>query len=257
MPGSIQSIERAAAIVRLLAAGPRPLRLSEIATALQLPRGTAHGILKTLTEVDFVAQDRSTGLYELSDGLRHLGSGYLDANELRVRSMNWADPLATRTGTAVRVATLDQGGVLVVHYVLGPDAASDQGPDVGTYLPPHATALGQVLLAYSASAEQYTGTRPTAFTSSTIVDARALATVLTHTRTRGYAVERSQYAPERASIAAPIFGYGGLVVAAVGIHGEADRLTTSTGEAHQRLATHVCRCARSITRALQISRSET
>src|SRR4051794_5885849 len=60
VPGSIQSIERAAAILRTLATGSGPLRLAEISTSLHLSKGTAHGILRTLAEVGFVDQDRDT-----------------------------------------------------------------------------------------------------------------------------------------------------------------------------------------------------
>ena len=56
MPGSIQSIERAAAVLRLLGGAGRPLALAEVAAPLDLPRPTAHGILRTLR--DLPATDR-------------------------------------------------------------------------------------------------------------------------------------------------------------------------------------------------------
>jgi DNA-binding IclR family transcriptional regulator len=65
MPGPIQSIERAAAVLRLLGGAGRPLALAEIAAPLDLPRPTAHGILRTLRDVGFVDQDRDTGRYSL------------------------------------------------------------------------------------------------------------------------------------------------------------------------------------------------
>src|SRR5690606_17100970 len=48
MPGPIQAIERAAAILQLLARGSNGLGLGDIAASLDLPKGTAHGILRTL-----------------------------------------------------------------------------------------------------------------------------------------------------------------------------------------------------------------
>jgi IclR helix-turn-helix domain len=44
----IQSIERTAAAPRLLTGYPRPRALAELAAELQLRRGTAYGILRTL-----------------------------------------------------------------------------------------------------------------------------------------------------------------------------------------------------------------
>ena len=64
----MQSIERAAAILRLLGGAGRPLALAEIAAPLDLPRPTAHGILRTLRDVGFVDQDRDTGRYASAPG---------------------------------------------------------------------------------------------------------------------------------------------------------------------------------------------
>ena len=134
MPGPIQSIERAAAILRLLADGSRRLGVSEIADSLGLARGTAHGILRTLQLVGFVEQDNESGKYQLGAALLHLGTSYLDVNELRSRAINWADPLAARSGEAVRLGTLLERQVLIVHHVFRPDDTL-QMLDVGSLLP--------------------------------------------------------------------------------------------------------------------------
>ncbi len=56
---NIQSIERAAAILRLLSGRTRRLGVAELAGELGLPKGTVHGILRTLQHVGFVEQDAS------------------------------------------------------------------------------------------------------------------------------------------------------------------------------------------------------
>src|SRR5918912_592967 len=146
MPGRIQSIERAAAILRLLS-GRRRLGVGELAGELGLPKGTVHGILRTLQVVGFVEQDADSGKYQLGAALLHMGSSYLDGNELRARALNWSDSLAARSGESVRIGTLHEGQVLVVHHVFRPDD-SRQALEVGALLPAHATALGKVLLAH-------------------------------------------------------------------------------------------------------------
>ena len=74
MPGTVQSIERAAAILRMLAGGTGRLGLGEIARSLDLAKGTTHGILRTLQHVGFVEQDRVSGRYQLGAALLHLGT---------------------------------------------------------------------------------------------------------------------------------------------------------------------------------------
>lgn len=254
MPGSIQSIERAAAVLRLLAQGPGRLGLAEISASLQLAKGTAHGILRTLAEVGFVDQDNGSGKYQLGAVLLDLGSGFIDINELRARSLNWADPLAARTGETVRIGVLLSAEVLVVHHVFRPDD-SPQTANVGALLPAHATAMGKVLLAYHPKAGALLDGELAAFTSRTITDCDRLTRELSTTRENGYAVESGEYTPGLAGIAAPIYGYGGLMIAAVAIVGDPDRLCDTKGQGRPRLIEQVRDCARSITRDLGNARA--
>ena len=101
-----------------------------------------------------------------------MGSSYLDGNELRTRALNWSDSLASRSRESVRIGTLHEGRVLIVHHVFRPDD-SLQVLDVGTLLPVHATALGKALLAESPYvASVLAGLEP--FTPATVTDPDAL-----------------------------------------------------------------------------------
>ena len=131
---AIQSIERAAAILRALAGGSRRLGVSELSDHLGLAKGTVHGLLQTLKDEGFVEQDPESGKYQLGAALLQLGNIYLDVNELRGRSLAWADSLAVRTGEAVRVGSLHGDGVLIIHHVFRPDN-SLQILEVGAQLP--------------------------------------------------------------------------------------------------------------------------
>ena len=104
MAGSVQSVERAAAMLRLLAVEDEPLGLAQVAAGLGLAKGTAHGLLRTLVDVGFVDQDAGSGRYRVGVDLLHLGSTTLDMNELRSLSLNWVDTLAARAGEAARIA---------------------------------------------------------------------------------------------------------------------------------------------------------
>ena len=254
MPGPVQSIERAAAILRLLARGSGRLGVGEIATSLELAKGTTHGILRTLQGVGFVEQDKASGKYQLGAALLHLGTSYLDVNELRSRAINWADALASRSGEAVRIGTLLDGKVLVVHHVFRPDD-SLQSLDVGALLPLHASALGKVLLAYDTqAAAELRETELAPLTRRTLVTTAALRRELTKVREHGYAAEIEESTLGQASIAAPIRGYGGLVVGAISITGAVDRLCPSTGKPDPALAEAVQNAAQMISRDLGAGR---
>ncbi|WP_378738008.1 IclR family transcriptional regulator [Nocardia brasiliensis] len=250
MPGPIQSIERAAAILRLLARGTGRLGVGEIAGALGLAKPTAHGILRTLQGVGFVEQDPATGKYQLGAALVHLGTSYLDANELRSRAINWADALAARTGESVRIGAPVDGSVVVVHHVFRPDN-TEQALELGELLPPHATALGKVLLAYDAElAATVRGGKLTSLTRRTIVDRAALNRALTAVRQAGWAGDTEEFRPGEAGIAAPIRAHGGLVVGAIGISGPVDRLCDPQLRHRQALVGHVRDAAHAVSRDL-------
>lgn len=254
MPGPVQAIERAAAILRLLARGSGRLGVGEIAASLDLAKGTAHGILRTLRGVGFVEQDAATGKYQLGAALLHLGTSYLDVNELRSRATNWADALAARSGEAVRIGTPLEGNVLVVHHVFRPDDTL-QTLDVGSLLPLHATALGKVLLAYdtdlAASAQQ--ADLPS-LTRRTIVNASSLSRALAQVREHGWATDAEEFMPGEAGIAAPIRSSGGLVVGAIGITGAVERLCDGRLRPRPELVTHVRSAARAVSRDLGAGR---
>src|SRR4051812_27076235 len=146
--GTIQSVDRAAMILKVLASGPRRLGVSQIADQLGLSRPTVHGLLQTLAGHGFVEQDRDSDKYQLGAGLLHLGNSYLDLNELRARSLVHAERLAGRISAAVRVGVMHGASVIVVHHVFRPDA-SLQILEVGAQLPVHASALGKAILAYA------------------------------------------------------------------------------------------------------------
>jgi DNA-binding IclR family transcriptional regulator len=249
MPGNIQSIERAAAILRLLSGRTRRLGVVDLSGELGLSKGTVHGLLRTLQHVGFVEQDPETGKYRLGAALLHMGSSYLDGNELRTRALNWSDSLAARTQEAVRIGTLHDGQVLVVHHVFRPDD-SLQTLDVGSLLPAHATALGKVLLAhhpYVVDALAEAGLAR--YTDATICDAERLARDLARIRERGWGSEIGELTPGQVSLAAPIMDRSGLTVGAVGIFGPPERLLVARQPRGELLA-YVREAARAVSREL-------
>ena len=80
---TIQSVDRAARILKVLASGPRRLGVTELAGRLGMSTPTVHGLLQTLQAHGFVEQDRDSDKYQLGAGLLQLGNSYLDLNELR------------------------------------------------------------------------------------------------------------------------------------------------------------------------------
>lgn len=249
MAGTIQSIERAAAILRLLSGRNRRLGVVQLAGELDLPKTTVHGILRTLASVGFVEQDPDSGKYQLGAALLHMGSSYLDGNELRTRALNWSDSLAARSGESVRIGTLHESQVLVVHHVFRPDD-SRQALEVGTLQPAHATAMGKVLLsAHRYAAAEIAAAGLSQFTPATITDREVLMAELDEVLERGWAAEAEELVAGEVSLAAPIHDRRGVTVGAIGISGPIERLSDK-GTPRIELVAFVREAARSVSRDL-------
>lgn len=251
MARNIQSLERASAMLRLLAGGERRLGLSDIASALGLAKATAHGILRTLQHEGFVEQDPDSGRYQLGAELLRLGTTYLDVHELRARALVWTDDLARSGGEAVYLGVLHQHGVLVVHHVFRPDD-SRQVLEVGAMQPLHSTALGKVLAAFDpvAHAELVEAKREP-FTAHTVTDLDDIERGLDLVRAQGYATDAEETWEGVASVAAPIFDRHRMAVGAVGITGAVERVRRD-GEPRPELVASIRDTARSVSRDLGV-----
>ena len=249
----IQSVDRAARILRALASGSGRLGVSELSERLGLAKGTVHGLLRTLHDHGLVEQDADSDKYQLGPQLLQLSNRYLDLSELRARSLAWSELLSSRAGEAVRVGVPHGDGVLVVHHVFRPDT-SLQILEVGAMLPMHATALGKAVFAYLAEAERedVLAAGLPKLTGRTISTRAALGRELENVRERGYAVEREEAVLGEVGIAAPIFGRMGAVVGSIGVAGPSERLNGRAREAA--IATAAGEAARSISRDLGAQR---
>jgi DNA-binding IclR family transcriptional regulator len=246
--GTIQSVDRAARILKALGGGPRRLGVSELAERLDLTRPTVHGLLQTLQAHGFVEQDRDSDKYQLGAGLLQLGNSYLDLNELRGRSILHAERLANRTGAAVRVGVLHGPSVVVVHHVFRPDTTL-QILEVGAQLPAHASALGKAILAYAPEAvvDDLLAETPPRLTARTLTP-KGLRDDLRAVRERGTARERDEAVLGESSIAAAIFDHADHAVGAIGVVGDTE-LILPRGPARG-MSAAVTEAARGISREL-------
>lgn len=251
MPGSVQSVERASSILRLLASEAEPLRLMQVSTALGLAKGTTHGLLHTLVEVGFVTRDTS-GRYLLSPDLPHLGSTYLDLNELRSLALNWTDTLAARTGESSRLVAFRDGQVVIAHHVFrARTSRSRQAVQTGIVLASHATAHGKVLLAFDpGAARSIIGRDLPSLTFRTVINRSQLMRELADVRDDGWATFVEEAELGFADIAAPVRDSSGQVVAAIGIHGTVANICDGQLRPRLQLTREVTSAARQISRVL-------
>jgi DNA-binding IclR family transcriptional regulator len=248
----VQSIQRAVRVLRELAAGGPRLGVTELAERVGVAKPTVHAMLRTLESEGLVIQDSETGKYQLGPGLLLLGNAYLDTQELRARSLSWADTLATRAGEAVWVAVLTGDHVFVVHHAFRPEGVV-QILEVGASIPWSTCALGKAIVAFLPPDQRKTlleGHLP-ALTGSSVTDPETLARQLDDVARTGYALENQESALGDGAIAAPVLDRNG-VAGAIGIIGPVERVLDD--DARQDHIVAVREVARQISRELGAGR---
>ncbi|WP_394835015.1 IclR family transcriptional regulator [Pendulispora rubella] len=250
----VQSVRRATKILQELAtAGPR-MGVTELAERVGVAKPTMHALLRTLEADGLVVQDPETGKYLLGPALLRLGNAYLETQELRGRSLTWADALAQRTREAVWVAILTGDRVLVVHHAFRPEGAV-QILDVGASIPWSTCALGKAIVAFAAptETERLLKAELPVLTGASIADRKKLRAQLEQVRRVGCAFEDQESALGDAGIAAPVFDRSGRVVGAMGIVGPVERLLAEPAREEHALA--VREVARNLSRDLGAPRN--
>lgn len=191
------------------------LSLSEIANLSGLPISTTHRMVNDLADWLILEKDHDDRTYRLGPALRSLiGPPCCQRRNPRDRAAPWLEDLHRAVGATVRLGVLDLDSVSYIEKRRG--CAVSQFSPAAT-LPVHATASGKVLLAFAAERglQPILGRRLTAFTPRTIVNADQLRWVLKKVRANGFAVADRELRPDRTSIAAPVFGVGGRILAAL------------------------------------------
>ena len=245
----IQSVARAARLLKALGGDASRLGVTELAERVGLAKGTVHGLLRTLEDEGLVQQDAETGKYQLGMALFQLGSTVLENHPLRGRSVFWADALANRTRQSARVGVLHGDHVVVVHHVFRPDDTV-QILEVGASIPWHACALGKAIVAHlpEPDRDRLLGGPHDRLTGSTLVGADALRPELARVAAAGLAQDDQEAIVGEAGLAAPVFDAGGRTTGALGITGPVERLTSARSAATLQGA--VRECARGLSRDL-------
>jgi DNA-binding IclR family transcriptional regulator len=227
----VQSIERAFAVLSVLADGP--IGVTEVAERADLAKSTAARLLASLAREGAVEQVPGETRYRLGGRIVSLAAGVVPTRRLVSLGRPALVELASAVGEAAGLSVADG---LAVHYVDQVDTSHQvQIRDwTGTRVPLHAVSSGQVFLAHmsEASIERYLAMPRVAFTDRTLTDSAALRDRLRRIQLDGYAWVREEFAEGLNSVAAPVADALGNVNAAVHVHWPSYRFPAPGTEEH-------------------------
>lgn len=217
--GYVRSVERVAALLELLSQRKSPMRMIEIAQALDLPKSTAHGLLQTLASKEFVVRDDNQR-YRLSLRLFSLAATALELVDLPELARPAMEELSGSTGGTCNLAVLDGHFVLYIEKVEHRNSLVRLITHVGTRIPAHATALGKVLVGSlpESEREKWLGEHDfERMTEHTVLTADSFRKDLIEQEKRGYALDNQELHSAITGFAAPVRDHTGSVVAALSL----------------------------------------
>lgn len=230
---TVQSVERAFGVLKALAAGPAGV--SEIADRTDLPKSTVSRLLSTLVDVGAVERRVDSGEYGLGELIIDLSVSTGPERSLIAFARPSLEELSAATGEAAGLSVLDGTRV---HYLDQIDTANEVSVRdwTGESIDAHAVPSGHVMTACGtrAARERLLTAPLRASTDHTVTDPAVLARRLDEARDAGYAWGHEEFSIGLTSVAAPIVGRSGSVIAAVHVHAPSYRFP---GERHEAAVT--------------------
>ncbi|MFB4290194.1 IclR family transcriptional regulator C-terminal domain-containing protein [Nonomuraea sp. ATR24] len=220
--GYLQSLARGLAVLAAFGTGPGGLSLAAVAKITGLPRATARRALLTLERLGYVAERE--GRFTPLPKVLELGYAHLSGRTLgEIVQPHLAD-LVARVRQSASVAVLSGDDVL---YVARVPTVSIMSVDitVGTRFPAYATSMGRVLLAGLPEESLAAIAPPRRLTRHTVASPGELAEAVRRAAKDGYALVDQELEEGVRSIAVPVRGRDGRVVAAVNVATHASRAT--------------------------------
>lgn len=222
----IQSVQRAASLLKAFELGPPELGVSELGRRVGLHKSTASRLLATLEREGFVERVAGAEKYRLGAIVTRLAGQVTHAGDLRGAARPVLINLAETARESTHLAVLEHDEAVNVEEFGGPHLVRDTNW-VGRRTPLNCVANGKALLAFRSAEEiarVLAGPLPR-FTDRTITDPAALRDELRRVRERGFAQALGEIEDGLNAVAAPVRRRTGDVIAAVSISGPAYRVT--------------------------------
>jgi IclR family pca regulon transcriptional regulator len=214
-PEYLSTLERGLRVLKAFDEDHPEMTLSEVAAKTALPPAVARRCLITLVELGYVGQhDRK---FLLRPAVLTIGSAYLASMQIEQVVLPPLQGLRDQTGDSASLAVLSGADILYVAHV-STDRRFRVAAGVGTRFPFHATSLGKALAANLPEDERgglLAGAPFQRFTERTVTDGPAMTERLALIASRGYDSALDELDYGIVSVAVPIFGRGGRVIASI------------------------------------------
>ena len=208
-------------LLERLAQSDAPRGVSDLARETDLTKSNVQRILATLTSLGYVGKERQTNRYFATLKTWEVGNRVLQRDRILRTAASAMKILRAETGETTVLCILDETDVVYIdkHESENPIRLSCA---VGSRLPAYSTATGRVIVAFRSSAERQTVID--LYDAQPDVPRYNLADRFKQIRAKGIDLSEGGYRAGVNSIAAPIHGADGTVIASIAVTGPEERL---------------------------------
>ena len=215
---NVQSIQRAFDILEVLATERDGMGVTQLGEKLDLHKSTVHRLLNTMMSLGYIDKKPITGVYCLGMKFVELASLYLGSVELKAEANYYIREYIDRIGLPIQMAILSDGEALYIEKVEQSNSIRIYA-EIGRRVPIHCSSVGKALVFdYSDEeiAEMYKDRPMEKFTEHTMTNIADLIADINLARERGWSYNRGEFEADVKSVAAPIYDYRGVIIAAIG-----------------------------------------
>jgi DNA-binding IclR family transcriptional regulator len=215
-PGTIQSVDRAATLLKAIADARRAPTVIELAETCKLNRSTAWRLLGTLERHGLVERDPVTQRYAVGYALMGIAAA-ADYESLTRRTRPALERLAVDTGETVGLAVAKRLHLVYVEQIEAPQIMSVNW--LGKSVPLHATSAGKAFLACLDPKERdaLLDGELERFTAATVTDRATLEAQFDAVRRDGWCVCVGELEDALFGASAPVRGGRGRPIAVVSV----------------------------------------
>jgi IclR family pca regulon transcriptional regulator len=213
-PDYVTSLDRGLRVLQTFSRDHAQLTLSEVAALTKLSPATARRSLHTLEHLGYVG--RSGRRFLLRPKVLSISSGYLSAINAEMVLQPFLQDLVNEVGGSSSVTILDDLQIVYLAHASA-NRAIRLTAGVAARYPAYATSMGRTLLAFQPEwvIEAYFSRAVLRkLTEHTETNATTLRRILKETREKGYTSIQDELDYGIVSVALPIFGADGTIVAA-------------------------------------------
>lgn len=230
MSQSSSTAENVLDVLLLFDASRPELTAEQISRLIGAPRSTTYRYIRTLRDKGFL-EPTAHDTFRLGPRLLQFARLAGRQEDVGRIALPFMEELCQETRETVLLTRLFDGHAVCVERVEAPQAVR-MSFERGQIQPLHADASSKILLAYvpEEKAENYLTPPLEAFTPNTVTEPDELKAQLRQIRRQGYCLSEGEVDAGATSVAVPIFGRRGRLVAGLSVAGPTFRMDQSNVE---------------------------